>query len=183
MCASPVGRCRPFAKRCPMYRAFGLLRTDSDFSIDEARARLGAKFPGFSVTGDANQIVVSQGEWWIALALVSGPEIQMETEGLVGHLAGVEPAEAEELATSDRRGAGRVHSRADRTRAPPGNRPVPPRARRPRELPATDARGRVARPGAQIDHRVGVRARVPHRTDRRRAGVRSGRHAGRVRAP
>ena len=86
-----------------MYRAFGLLRPDSDFSIEQAQARLTAKFPGFAVTRDANQIVVTKGEWWIALALVSGPEIQMEIEGLVGHLAGVEPAEALVLAEADRR--------------------------------------------------------------------------------
>ena len=86
-----------------MYRAFGLLRTDSDFSLDAAQTRLTATFPGFSVARDGNQVVVGQGEWWIALALVSGPEIQMETEGLVGHLAGIEPAEAEALVASDRR--------------------------------------------------------------------------------
>ena len=86
-----------------MYRAFGLLRPDSDFTIDQALARLTAKFPDFSVTRDGNQVVVSKGEWWIALALVSGPEIRMEIEGLVGHLAGVEPAEALILAESDRR--------------------------------------------------------------------------------
>lgn len=86
-----------------MYRAFGLLNADSDFSLDEAQKRLAAKLPGFAVTRDANQLVVSQGEWWIAVALASGPEIKMETEGLVGHLAGIEPAEAEALAASDRR--------------------------------------------------------------------------------
>jgi hypothetical protein len=86
-----------------MYRALGLLRPDTDFTIEEAQNRLAAKFPGFAVTRDANQVVVSQGEWWIAMAIVSGPEIQMETEGLVGHLAGVEPAEAEVLASTDRR--------------------------------------------------------------------------------
>ncbi len=86
-----------------MYRAYGLLRPESDFTIDQAQARLTAKFPGFAVTRDTNQIVVSKGEWWIALALVSGPEIKMEIEGLVGHLAGLEPAEAVILAESDRR--------------------------------------------------------------------------------
>ncbi|MBN9119671.1 MAG: hypothetical protein J0I06_11035 [Planctomycetes bacterium] len=86
-----------------MYRAFGLLRPDSDFSLDEAKTRLAAKFPGFTVASENNQIVVSQGEWWIAAALVSGPEIKDETEGLVGHLAGVEPSEADALAGSDRR--------------------------------------------------------------------------------
>ena len=86
-----------------MYRAFGLLYPDSDFSLAEAKIRLEAKLPGFAVTADGNQLVVSQGEWWIALALVSGPEIRTETEGLVGHLAGVEQTEAEALAASDRR--------------------------------------------------------------------------------
>src|SRR5829696_2189137 len=85
-----------------MYRALGLLHPNADFTIDEAEKRLAAKFPGFGVARDGNQVVVSQGEWWIAMALVSGPEIQMETEGLVGRLAGVEPAEAEAL-ISDRR--------------------------------------------------------------------------------
>ena len=86
-----------------MYRAFGLLRDDSDFTLDEAQARLAAKFPGFDLTRDTNQLVVSQGDWWIALALVSGPEIQAETEGLLGHLAGFESAEAAAFSTSDRR--------------------------------------------------------------------------------
>jgi hypothetical protein len=86
-----------------MYRALGLLHADSDFTVDEAQNRLAAKFPGFAIARDGNQVVVSQGEWWIAMALVSGPEIQMETEGLVGHLAGVEPSEAEALAATDRR--------------------------------------------------------------------------------
>lgn len=86
-----------------MYRAYGLLRPESDFTIEQAHARLTAKFPGFTVARDANQIVVSKGEWWIAMALVSGPEIQMEIEGLVGHLAGIEPAEAVVLAEAIRR--------------------------------------------------------------------------------
>lgn len=86
-----------------MYRAFGLLRPDSDFSLDEARTRLAANLPDLTVTRDGNQIVASRGEWWIALALVSGPEIRDETEGLVGHLAGIEPEEADVLASSDRR--------------------------------------------------------------------------------
>jgi hypothetical protein len=86
-----------------MYRAFGLLRPDSDFSLDEAQARLAAKFPGFAITRDGNQIVVGQGDWWIALALVSGPEARTETEGLLERLAGVEPAEAEAFSASDRR--------------------------------------------------------------------------------
>ena len=86
-----------------MYRAFGLLRSDTDFSLDALQARLVAKFPGFTVARDGDRVVVSKGEWWIATALVAGEYVREETEGLVGHLAGIEPAEAEVLAASDRR--------------------------------------------------------------------------------
>jgi hypothetical protein len=86
-----------------MYRALGLLRPDSDFTVEQALALLTEKFPGFAVTREADQITVSKGEWWIALALVSGDYVRTETEGIVSHLAGVEPAEAETLAQTDRR--------------------------------------------------------------------------------
>ena len=86
-----------------MYRALGLLRPETDFTVEQAQARLAAKFPGFAVTREGDQITVTGGEWWIALALVSGEHIREETEGLVGHLAGVEPEEAEALVASDRR--------------------------------------------------------------------------------
>jgi hypothetical protein len=86
-----------------MYRALGLLRSDTDFTLDAAQTRLSAKFPGFSVARDGNQIVVSKGDWWIAVALASGESVQLETERLVEHLAGVEPDEAGALAASDHR--------------------------------------------------------------------------------
>lgn len=86
-----------------MYRAIGLLRPDTDFSLEVAHARLAAKFPDFAVTRAAEQIVVSKGEWWIAMRLASGPDVRMETEGLVGHIAGVEPAEADEYVSTGRR--------------------------------------------------------------------------------
>ena len=86
-----------------MYRAFGLLRPDSDFSFEQAYSRLAAKLPGFSLARDSNQIVARKGEWWIALAAVAGPSIRLETEGLVGRLAGLEPAEAQTLTESERR--------------------------------------------------------------------------------
>lgn len=86
-----------------MYRAFGLLRPDTDFTAATAADRLTAAFPGFDVKRDGEQVVVGQGEWWIALARVTGAQVRGETEGLVGKLAGVEPAEAEALVASDAR--------------------------------------------------------------------------------
>lgn len=86
-----------------MYRAIGLLRPDTDFTLDAAQSRLADKFPGFTITRDGEQILVSKGEWWIAMRVASGRDVQMETEGLVGHIAGVEPAEAEEYVSAGRR--------------------------------------------------------------------------------
>lgn len=86
-----------------MYRAMGLLQANTDFTLEEALGRLQAKFPGDSVTRNGETIVVARGEWWIAVALVSGSHIRNETEGLVGNLAGLEPAEAEALVASEKR--------------------------------------------------------------------------------
>jgi hypothetical protein len=86
-----------------MYRAYGLLQATTDFSLDLAAARLAAKFPEYSVTRNADLVTVAQGDWWIALALVSGPEIRDEVEGLVGKLAGLEPAEAEAYVATEKR--------------------------------------------------------------------------------
>jgi len=86
-----------------MYRAYGLLLSDTDFTLEAAAARLTAKFPGCSVTRGGEQITVSKGDWEIELALVSGPQVQGESEGLAGNLAGLEPAEAAAIAACDRR--------------------------------------------------------------------------------
>jgi hypothetical protein len=86
-----------------MYRVVGLLRPDTDFTLDAAESRLREQFPDFTITRNADQIVVSSGGWWIAMALTSGPEVATETQGLVERLAGVEPAEADALIASGRR--------------------------------------------------------------------------------
>jgi hypothetical protein len=86
-----------------MYRAFGLLRPDTDFDLDEAGRRLAAKFPAYNVTRVGEQITVAQGDWWIAVAVVSWPGVRDEIEGLVGKLAGLEPAEADGYVSSGRR--------------------------------------------------------------------------------
>ncbi len=86
-----------------MYRAYGLLLSGTDFTLDPAAARLTARFPGYSVTRRGEQITVSKGDWEIELALVSGPQVQTESEGLAGNLAGLEPAEAASIAACDRR--------------------------------------------------------------------------------
>jgi hypothetical protein len=86
-----------------MYRAIGLLRPDTDFTLDEAQSRLAAALPDSAVAREGEQVVLSKGEWWIALRVASGPDVRMETEGLVGHVAGLEPAEADEYVSTGRR--------------------------------------------------------------------------------
>lgn len=86
-----------------MYRALGLLRPDTNFTVEVAHAQLVAALAGLTVARDADQIVISQGEWWLAVALVTGEHVREETEGLLGHIAGVEQDEAATLAKSNRR--------------------------------------------------------------------------------
>ncbi len=86
-----------------MYRAIGLLRPDSEFTIDLAQTRLASQLPGFDIAREGEQIVLSKDEWWIAVRLATGPDVQTEIQGLVEQLAGIEPAEAEEYASTGRR--------------------------------------------------------------------------------
>jgi hypothetical protein len=86
-----------------MYHVIGLLQATSDFSIAEAGARLRQSLPDHAVIAAGSRIRVERGEWWIAMELVAGPQLRGETEGLVGKLAGLEPAEAESFVASERR--------------------------------------------------------------------------------
>lgn len=86
-----------------MYRAYGLLQPNTDFTLAEAVTRLTARFPGYAVTRHGDQITVSKGDWAMELALVSGPQVQTESEGFADNIAGLEPAEAATFVGCDRR--------------------------------------------------------------------------------
>src|SRR5215831_8235654 len=86
-----------------MYRAYGLLQSNTDFDLDAAVSRLTAKFPGYSVVRTGDTVSVAQGDWWIAMTIVAGPDVRDEIEGLVGKLAGLEPAEAEAYVATGQR--------------------------------------------------------------------------------
>ncbi|MDY3562847.1 hypothetical protein R5W23_004327 [Gemmata sp. JC673] len=77
-----------------MYRAIGLLKPDTDFTIAEAERRLAQAFPGFTINRAADRVDVTRGDWWIALARAADERVAQEIEGLAGHIAGVEPDEA-----------------------------------------------------------------------------------------
>jgi hypothetical protein len=86
-----------------MYRALGLLKKDSDFDLDKAAARVVAKVPGSSSLRSGDTVTVAKGDWSIYLALVSGPHVKFESEGIVGKLAGLDADEAAELTESEQR--------------------------------------------------------------------------------
>ncbi|VTT97355.1 unnamed protein product [Gemmataceae bacterium] len=86
-----------------MYRACGLIKSDTDFTLDEAHARLAAKFPGHTVTRAGDQVVVSKGNWSIMMAVASGPGVRDETQGIVDKIAGLEQTDAEAYVATGRR--------------------------------------------------------------------------------
>jgi hypothetical protein len=86
-----------------MYRAYGLLKPDSDFNLDQAIARLTPRFPGYSITRSGDRITISKGDWEIELALITGAHIPVETQGITDKIAGMEEAESEALLRSERR--------------------------------------------------------------------------------
>jgi hypothetical protein len=86
-----------------MYRAFGLLKPDSDFNLDQAVARLTPRFSGYAITRRYDQVTIAKGDWEIELALVTGSHISAETQGITDKVAGFDQTEAEALLTSERR--------------------------------------------------------------------------------
>lgn len=86
-----------------MYHAVGLLQTNSDFSLSEAESRLRTALPALAPERSGETITLTQGDWWLSVGLVAGPQLRDETEGLVSKLAGLEPAEADAYVSSDKR--------------------------------------------------------------------------------
>jgi hypothetical protein len=86
-----------------MYRAYGLLRKDNNFNLDQAAARLVARIPGSTSSRTGNTVTVAKGDWSIYIADVTGSHVPDETVGITDKIAGFERDEADILAQSDRR--------------------------------------------------------------------------------
>lgn len=86
-----------------MYRTYGLLKPDTDFTLQEAYARLAARFPGYSVSRVDDRVTIALDDWSIEVALVSGPHVLSETQGIAEKIAGWDEADAESVAVSDER--------------------------------------------------------------------------------
>src|SRR5437763_428083 len=72
-----------------MYRAYGLLQSSTDFTLNEVEKRLKAKFAGCMTTRTGNQITIAQGDWEIELLLNADPSVQAESAELAEKIAGV----------------------------------------------------------------------------------------------
>lgn len=86
-----------------MYQTYGLLQRNSDFSLDEAAAKLAERFPDFAVSRIGDEVHVTKGEWELKLRVEDGRHVRDESVGLAGRIAGLEPAEAAALEECDRR--------------------------------------------------------------------------------
>jgi hypothetical protein len=86
-----------------MYRAYGLLPADTDFTLDDAAARLRTRFPDFRVNRVGDEVHVTQGEWELKLRVNDEPYVAVESVGLAEKVAGLEPAEAAAVEACGRR--------------------------------------------------------------------------------
>lgn len=84
-----------------MYRAFGLLKPDSDFTLTEAAQRLSARFPTYTVEQKGDTIAVSSANWEIRLVLNESPEVIEESQEIAAHIGGSD--DARDIAACGRR--------------------------------------------------------------------------------
>lgn len=73
-----------------MYRRFGLLLPESDFSLEAAARRLKMKFPNFEVQQGDNSILLHRDTWEIHLVVEAGPEVLEESRRISEHISGAE---------------------------------------------------------------------------------------------
>lgn len=86
-----------------MYRAYGMLPSDTDFTLDEAETRLRARFPAFQVSRVGAEVHATAGEWELKLRVNDDPYVAVESVGLAEKIAGLEPAEAAAVEACGRR--------------------------------------------------------------------------------
>jgi len=73
-----------------MYRTYGLLLPESDFSMDAAARKLKISFPTFGVELQGDTISVARQDWDMQLRLEAGPEVLEESLRISEHIGGAE---------------------------------------------------------------------------------------------
>ncbi|HYH65335.1 MAG TPA: hypothetical protein VD866_11625 [Urbifossiella sp.] len=84
-----------------MYRAYGLLPPGNPFTLEEAAARLRARFPDAAVSHAGNQVTVQKGDWEIELLLNADPSVRTDSVAIAEQIAGLEDGQG--IAGCDRR--------------------------------------------------------------------------------
>ena len=86
-----------------MYRAYGLLQPNCDYTTAAAVKRLRAEFPTYSVAAAGERVTVSKGDWGIELLLNADPSVRTEASALAEQIAGLEAADAATIEECNRR--------------------------------------------------------------------------------
>jgi hypothetical protein len=73
-----------------MYRAYGLLLPDTDFTLADAGRRLIARLPGSTVAQAGERLTLAKEDWEIHLTLRQGPEVLAESRTIAEHIGGAE---------------------------------------------------------------------------------------------
>lgn len=73
-----------------MYHAFALMTPDSNLTIEAAATQIKAAFPDANIQQSEEEIKLNKGDWDYQLVLQKGSAVHIESEGLAGHIAGLE---------------------------------------------------------------------------------------------
>lgn len=84
-----------------MYHAYALLTPDSDLTLPAVASKLKARFPEVGIQQTDSDIRLNQGNWDYELIYQKGADVLTESEGLAGHIAGLDSDSP--LRTCDRR--------------------------------------------------------------------------------
>jgi hypothetical protein len=73
-----------------MYRAYGLLLPDTEFTLADASQRLRARFPGGTVEETGGRLTLKKGDWEIHLTMRQGADVLAESRTIAEHIGGAE---------------------------------------------------------------------------------------------
>lgn len=73
-----------------MYRAYGLLLPNSDFSLSAAAQKLAQQFPDAAIEQVDQRLRLTKGDWEIHLTLRQGPDVLEESRRIAEHIGGAE---------------------------------------------------------------------------------------------
>lgn len=73
-----------------MYRAYGLLKPNTEFTLDAAAPKLAAVLPNLTPSREEGCLQFGNDEWEIHLKVNTAPEVLDESIVMAGHISGAE---------------------------------------------------------------------------------------------